>query len=74
MKDQQNNSNNKSNTMKYAGLATTWLITLLVAVWLGIKLDEWLNMSFPIFTIVLPTAAVISLLYQIIREFSKPKK
>jgi hypothetical protein len=60
--------------MKYAGLATTWLITLLVAVWLGIQLDEWLHMSFPIFTIVFPTAAVISLLWQIIKEFSKPKK
>lgn len=60
--------------MKYAGLATTWLITLLAAVWLGYKLDGWLNWGFPLFIILFPTVAVISLLWQIIKEFSKPKK
>ncbi len=64
---------NNSNTMKYAGLATTWLVTLGVAVWLGIKIDEWTKLN-PLFTILLPTVAVISLLWQIIKEFSKPKK
>ena len=63
-----------SNMMRYAGLATTWLATLLAAVWLGHKLDRWLAWTFPLFIILLPVLALISLLVQIIREFSKPKK
>lgn len=69
---QQDNSSNR-NIMKYAGLTTTWLATLAAAVWLGYKLDVWLKWKFPLFIILLPTIAVISLLWQIIKEFSKPK-
>ena len=67
-------SSKNSNAMKYAGMATTWLFTLLAAVWLGYKIDGWLKWSFPLFIILLPVVALISLLVQIIREFSKPKK
>jgi F0F1-type ATP synthase assembly protein I len=71
--EQQNNHSNKSNLMKYAGLATTWLLTLLVAVFLGYKLDGWLKWGFPLFIILLPVIAIIYLLWQIIKDFSKPK-
>jgi chromate transport protein ChrA len=65
--------NNRTNVMRYAGLATSWLITLLVAVWAGYKLDEWLKWKVPVFIIVLPTIAIIYLLWKIIKDFSKPK-
>lgn len=75
MATQSNNNPSSSNsTMKYVGLATTWLVTLGVAVWLGYLLDGWLKWKFPVFIIVFPVVALISLLWQIIKDFSKPKK
>ncbi len=61
-------------TLRYAGLATQWLVMLGVAVFAGIKLDAWLNWKFPVCTIVFPSAALILSLWQLIKEFSKPKK
>ena len=66
--------NNGSNMMRYAGLATTWLVALLAAVWIGHALDGWLKWKFPLFIIVLPLLMLIMLLWQIIKEFSKPGK
>ena len=59
--------------MKYADMATTWLATLGAAVFIGYKADQWLDWKFPVFTITLPLVAIISLLWQIIKDFSKPK-
>ena len=69
---QENNSSRRS-MMKYAGMATTWLATLGAAVFIGYKADQWLDWKFPVFTITLPLVAIISLLCQIIKDFSKPK-
>jgi uncharacterized membrane protein YhiD involved in acid resistance len=69
---QQDNSSRRT-MMKYAGMATTWLVTLGVAVFLGYKADQWLDWKFPVFTVTLPLVAIISLLRQIIKDFSKPK-
>ena len=63
----------KNNMMRYAGLASTWLAALLVAVWMGYKLDGWL-LHFPLFIIVLPVLMLVGLLWQIIKEFGNPKK
>ena len=68
--DEQKGTN---NAIRYAGLASTWLVALLVAVWLGYKLDGWL-LHFPLFIIVLPVVMLIFLLWQIIKEFGNPKK
>lgn len=34
--------------MQYAGLATQLLVALGLAVFLGLKADKWLNISFPL--------------------------
>lgn len=60
--------------MRYAGLATQWLVMLLAAVWIGLKLDKWTGWKFPLFVILLPLAALCFSLWQIIREFNKPKQ
>jgi F0F1-type ATP synthase assembly protein I len=59
--------------MKYAGLATQWLVMLLVAVYLGMKLDGVLHWKAG-FVIVLPLVALGVSLWQIIKEFTKPKE
>jgi len=62
---------NKTNAvMRYAGLATQWLVMLGIAVWGGLKLDERLVFR-ALFVIVLPLAALILSLWQLIRSLNK---
>jgi len=61
------------NSLRYAGLATQWLVMLLIAVWAGIKLDQKIHSS-PVCTILFPLVAVFLLLWQVIKEFGKPQK
>ena len=62
------------NMMRYAGLATQWLVMLGLAVWLGLKLDSWTGWKFPLFVVTLPLVALIVSLWQLVREFNQPKK
>lgn len=62
------------NMMRYAGLATQWLVLLGVAVWLGLRLDAWTKWKFPLFVVLLPLAALVVSLWQLVREFNQPKK
>ena len=57
--------------LKYAGLASQLFATLGVAFFIGFKLDKKLHLRFPIFTITLPLAALISLLYKVYLDSSK---
>lgn len=61
--------------MRYAGLATQWMVMLLAAFWIGWNLDfKWIGWKFPLFLILLPLIALGISLWQIIKEFNKPKK
>ncbi|MEI8279584.1 MAG: ATPase F0F1 [Bacteroidota bacterium] len=60
--------------MRYAGLATQWMVMLSLAVWAGMKLDHLLNWKIPVFLIILPLAALCMSLWQLIKEFNKPRK
>jgi hypothetical protein len=66
-------SNQPQSTLRYAGLATQWLVMLLIAVFGGIELDKKIKWG-PVCTILFPLIALILLLWQVIKEFSKPKK
>jgi hypothetical protein len=67
-------TNKHNDTARYAGLATQWLVMLLAAVWIGHKLDKLTGWRFPLFIITLPLAALCFSLWQLIKEFNKPKK
>jgi F0F1-type ATP synthase assembly protein I len=68
-------SPNKTNdTMRYVGLGSQMMAMLLVAVWGGWKLDNLIGWKFPLLLILLPLLALCISLYQLIREFNKPKK
>jgi hypothetical protein len=59
--------------MKYAGMATQFIVTHGVAIFIGYQVDQWIGWRFPLLTSLLPLAAIISLLYKIYIE-SNPKK
>ncbi|XZF16056.1 AtpZ/AtpI family protein [Chitinophagaceae bacterium MMS25-I14] len=62
------------DAMKYAGLATQWLVLLLLAVWGGMKLDKLTGWKFPLFTVLLPLLALCVSLWQLIKSLNKPGK
>jgi F0F1-type ATP synthase assembly protein I len=59
------------NYARYSGMAFEMLLIILIGVFGGIKLDEWLNMKAPVFTIVLSVLAVILSIYSVTRGLLK---
>ena len=59
--------------MRYAGLSGQLAASVGVAVWLGIKADKWLKLSFPIFSWVVPLLVIVFFLVQIIKANSGKK-
>jgi hypothetical protein len=59
--------------MRYAGLSGQLAASLGVAVWLGVKADKWLKVSFPIFSLVVPSVVIVVVLVQIIKANSGKK-
>ena len=62
------------NYTRYSSIAFQMLIIILVGVFGGIKLDEWLKLTVPVFTIVLSIMAVILSIYTVTRDLLKPPK
>ncbi len=61
--------------MQYLGLATQWLVMLLVFLWLGFKADEYLfERKYPVFTIGLPMLALGFSLWRLVSKLNKPGK
>ena len=54
--------------MRYAGLATQMLVGLGIAVFIGLKIDKWLKLSFPILSWLLPLLVLAAIIYKIIKE------
>lgn len=59
------------NIMRYAGLATQWMVLMLIAVWAGYKLDQKVKWSVPVFLIVFPLIALGVSMWQLIRALNK---
>jgi hypothetical protein len=66
-------NNNNRDLLKYAGLATQIFVGLGLAVFLGLKLDKWLHISFPVSVWVLPLLVIVSLIYKMIKETNRKK-
>lgn len=62
---------------KYSSIAFQMLIIILLGTFGGIKLDEWLKLQFPVFTVILTISSVILAIYFAIKDlirFTKPGK
>lgn len=59
------------NYGRYSGMAFQMLAIILLGVFGGVKLDRWLGLSFPVFTLVLSILSVSLSIYQAIRELLK---
>ncbi|HOI32218.1 MAG: AtpZ/AtpI family protein [Bacteroidales bacterium] len=56
---------------RYSSLAFQMLFIILAGVFGGLKLDEWLQWRFPVFTVVLSLLAVVLSIYYAVKDFLK---
>jgi uncharacterized membrane protein len=70
----QKQTNNNSELMRYAGLATQLLVSLGIAVFIGHKVDGWLHLRLPLLVWLLPLVVVCLIIYKLIKETSKKKQ
>jgi hypothetical protein len=59
--------------LRYAGLSSEVVASVGVSVFLGIKGDKWLKLSFPILSWALPLLVIVVLLVSLIRQGSGKK-
>lgn len=58
---------------KYAGMATQFLVTLGVTIFIGFKVDQRLHTAFPWFTLLLPLLVLAATFYQVYKETNTKK-
>ena len=72
MNSQKAPPNNKL-LLKYAGLTMQILVGLALAVFAGLKLDEWLGFTTPLLVWILPLLVIVAMIYQVIKDTNKTK-
>ncbi|HUQ96382.1 MAG TPA: hypothetical protein VM010_01870 [Chitinophagaceae bacterium] len=70
-KNQKPSSTN--DLARYAGLGAQLFVSLGIAVFAGLKADQWLHLSFPLLVWVLPFVVLCVLIYKLIKDTSKQK-
>lgn len=70
---QKPSKKSNSDLLRYAGLGTQIFVALGLAVYIGLKGDNWLNTSFPILVWVLPLLVIVIMIYKLIKDTSKKK-
>ena len=59
--------------MRYATMGTQMLVVIGLGVFAGFKLDKWLELKIPIFTLVLSLLSVAAAIYLSIKDLLKKK-
>ena len=57
--------------MKYAGMGFQFLVSIGLALYVGIKADEWTKISFPLLAWLLPLLIIIGLIIKLVIETGK---
>lgn len=55
--------------IRYSGLAFEMIAIMGIGVWVGAKIDQWLELNFPAFTLFLMILSVVGAIYHAIRKF-----
>ena len=71
MKDTQKSNNNI--LWRYAGMGAQILVSLGLALFIGLKLDAWIRTPFPLLVWLLPLLVIIGMIIKAIKDTSKPK-
>jgi len=66
-------SDRRRELIRWAGLSSEVVASVGISVFLGVKADKWLKLSFPILSWALPLLVIVVLLISLVREGSKKK-
>jgi len=61
------------NYARYSSIAMQMLVIILLGVWGGIELDDWIDIGFPVFTVILSILSVIAAIYVVTKDLLKKK-
>ena len=61
-----------NNYLRYSGLAFQLVATIGVAGWIGHLLDNFLELKYPVFILILTILAFAGSLYQLFRSLNQP--
>ena len=64
---------NRRELLRYAGLSSEVFASVGISLFLGIKADKWLHVSFPLLSWGLPLLVIVLLIVKLIKESSKKK-
>ncbi len=73
MKKNNQKKNYLNDYAKYSSIALQMLVIILLGVFGGVKLDEWLNLQFPVFTVILSLLSVTIAIYSVVKDLLKKK-
>lgn len=59
------------NYIRYSGIGFQMLIIILAGIYGGIKLDQWLNLKFPVFTVILALLSVAFAIFYAVKDLLK---
>ena len=59
--------------MQYASLGAQFLVSIGLALFIGIEADRWLHISFPLLAWLLPLLVIIAVIYKILKDTSNKK-
>lgn len=65
------NHNSLKIYAKYSAIAFQMAAIILIGLWVGMKLDEFIEFSFPVFTVVLTFISFGAALYYLFRGITK---
>jgi len=55
--------------IRYSNMAFEMIAIMGIGTWSGILIDDWLELGFPVFTLVLMIVSVVGAIYHAIRKF-----
>jgi hypothetical protein len=66
-------SGNRRELLRYAGLSSEVFVSVGLSIFIGIKADKWVALSFPIFSWALPLLVIVVLIIKLVKETSRKK-
>ena len=68
-----NKNEGDKQLLRYSGLAMQFLISIGIGVFIGLKADQWLNLSIPLLVWLLPLLFICGMIFKMIKDTSKKK-
>jgi hypothetical protein len=66
-------ANNRRELYRYASLSSQVVASVGLSIFIGIKADKWVSLSFPIFSWALPLLVIVVLIIKLVKETSRNK-